>query len=84
MPMYRQKCATCDELFENLLKIADRDVPQECPYCGGTDTHRQVEAPMMMDPIRAGVKRPDQGFKEVLHRIHERTPGSKLNESQYF
>jgi hypothetical protein len=36
-------------------------------------------APMMMDPVRAGVRKVDNGFKEVLQKIHSRTPGSKLD-----
>jgi putative FmdB family regulatory protein len=84
MPCYAFQCHQCEELFERLLKIADRDTPQECPGCGGGDTHRQVEAPMMMDPVRAGVRKVDQGFKEVLRKIHEKTPGSRLNESANF
>jgi len=40
-----------------------------------------LSAPVMMDPVRAGVRRPDNGFKEVLQRIHEKTPGSRLDKT---
>lgn len=35
------------------------------------------------DPVRMGITRPDQGFKEVLQKIHERVPGSKLNQTRF-
>ena len=37
-------------------------------------------APMLVDPVRVGVRRSDAGFKEVLQKIHERTPGSDLKK----
>jgi hypothetical protein len=36
---------------------------------------------MLIDPVRLGIRSTDQGFKEVLQRIHEKTPGSQLNKS---
>jgi hypothetical protein len=36
-------------------------------------------APMLMDPMRAGVRKIDNGFKDVLQQIHARTPGSMLD-----
>ena len=38
-------------------------------------------APPLMDPVAIGVRRTDQGFKEVLQGIHEKTPGSQLNKT---
>ena len=35
----------------------------------------------LIDPVRLGIRRPDQGFKEVLQKIHEKTPGSQLNKT---
>jgi putative FmdB family regulatory protein len=83
MPFYAFKCPHCENRFERLLKIADRDIEQECTECA-QPAERQVEAPMMMDPVRAGVTKVPAGFKEVLHKIHEKTPGSRLNESANF
>ena len=34
-----------------------------------------------IDPVRMGIRKPDQGFKEVLQRIHEKTAGSQLNKT---
>lgn len=41
-------------------------------------------APMVADPVRVGVRKRDSGFKEVLQRIHERTPGSDLKKMNAF
>ena len=35
------------------------------------------------DPVRMGVKKPDGGFRETMQKIHERVPGSKLNETGF-
>jgi putative FmdB family regulatory protein len=83
MPFYAHQCPSCQNIFEKLLKIADRDTMPECPECA-TPSNRLVEAPMMVDPVRAGRVRPDEGFREVLHKIHSKNPGSRLNENPYF
>jgi hypothetical protein len=36
---------------------------------------------MLIDAHRIGVRKTDAGFKEVLQRIHEKTPGSELNKT---
>lgn len=83
MPFYSFACQ-CGNHFERLLKIADRDTPQTCPECNAVTDTRDVEAPMMSDVVRMGLVKPDQGFREVLHKIHEKNPGSKLNQNPYF
>ena len=40
-----------------------------------------ISGSSFIDPVRLGVRRPDQGFKEVLQRIHEKTAGSTLNKT---
>lgn len=39
------------------------------------------QAPSLGDPVRLGLLKPSGAFNEVLSRIHERTPYSKLNEN---
>lgn len=38
-------------------------------------------APSIGDPVRLGVKKHDQGFKEVLQKIHSKAPGSILKDN---
>jgi len=38
----------------------------------------------LIDPVRLGIHKADGGFKEVLQRIHEKTPGSTLNKTSKY
>jgi predicted nucleic acid-binding Zn ribbon protein len=76
MPTYTFRNKETGEQFEQFMKISERDEyltknPQLETLITG--------APMMMDPMRAGVRKIDNGFKDVLQQIHSRTPGSKLD-----
>lgn len=76
MPTYSFRNKETGEIFDQVMKISERDQylldnPQLESIITG--------APMMMDPVRAGVRKTDNGFKEVLQKIHTRTPGSKLD-----
>lgn len=75
MPTYTFRNKETGETFDQVMKISERDQFLE------TNPHLEsiiTGAPMMMDPVRAGVRKVDNGFKEVLQKIHTRTPGSKL------
>jgi len=59
------------------MKIADRDQYLiENPHIEAV-----LSAPNLIDPVRLGVRKTDNGFKEVLQKIHEKTPGSQLNRT---
>lgn len=85
MPFYKYKCKICGNEFEKLLSISSRNDPlsEECEKCGSKNCiERTIDGvPLMGDPVRLGIKTPDSGFKEVLSKIHEKTAGSKLNET---
>jgi len=34
MPLYEYKCTECEERFELIRKIANRNKSVQCPYCG--------------------------------------------------
>lgn len=38
-------------------------------------------SPPLIDSIRLGIRKTDQGFKEVLQRIHSKTAGSQLDKT---
>ena len=83
MPLYTYKCSSCMHEFELITKIANyKDAEaQECPECKSNNTiSLKVSAPAFGDPVRLGIIRPDNGFKEVLSKIHEKTSGSELNK----
>ena len=76
-PLYEFKNTDTEEVFERFMSIASREEylkenPNITPVLSATP---------MMDPVAAGVRRPDNGFKEVLQRVHNLTPGSQLNKT---
>lgn len=78
MPTYLFRNKETGEEFEKFMGISARDVylqenPQLEPLVAG--------APMICDPVRVGVTRKDNGFKEVLQKIHSRAPGSQLKQN---
>jgi len=56
-----------------------------CANCGEMTVKKvMLTAPTLGDPVRLGIRRPDNGFREVLQKIHDKTPGSTLkNNSSY-
>jgi putative FmdB family regulatory protein len=90
MPMYDFSCSTCEHVFELNRKISERDETVEltCPECSTTGSiTRMVSAPMVGYSISVnggyGSKVPS-GFKDVLNRIHQRAPGSCMDQTSSF
>jgi hypothetical protein len=78
MPTYTFRNKETGEEFEKFMGISARDEYMK--------EHPELEtlimgAPMMMDPVALGVRKTDQGFKEVLQKIHSKTVGSQLNKT---
>lgn len=80
MPTYVFKNTETGEIFEKILKMSELD-----EYKLNNPTHQRhhdsESIPAVADPVRVGVRKTDSGFKEVLQKIHEKTPGSTLNRS---
>ena len=76
MPIYRFRNTETGEETEKMMKIAELDIFR------AENPHLQtiITAPMICDPVRVGARKMDTGFKEVLQRVHEKTPGSELNQ----
>jgi len=74
MPNYEFINTETNEIFEKSMKISELD-----SYLAENPTHQRHHsgAASMGDPVRLGVRKLDNGFKEVLHKISERTPGAK-------
>lgn len=87
MPTYSYGCGECSHEFDIVLKIADRDVPvsEPCPNCGKPTVSKLVGAAATvytLSPTSVSKQgRVPDGFKEVLQKIHEKTPGSQLNKT---
>jgi len=77
MPTYQFRNKETNEVIEKILKISDRELflennPNFEPY--------HSSAPSLGDPIRLGIIKPDNGFKEVLQKINERNPNNTLSK----
>jgi putative FmdB family regulatory protein len=83
MPNYDYHCEACGYKFEKFYTIANRNTPENepCPSCSEMNVKQSPCSPAFGDAVRLGVKKPDKGFKEVLQKIHEKTPGSILNKN---
>lgn len=76
MPTYDFRNTETGETFTKTMKIAEKEqYLQENPHIHQT----YLTAPAMGDSVRLGVRKADNGFKEVLQKIHQKTPGSRLN-----
>lgn len=84
MPVYDYKCPNCNTQFEKNVKMSDYQSDQPCPECSTASSRFVVGAPSLGDPVRLGLKKPDQGFRDILRSIDARTAGSTLkNNSSY-
>ena len=78
MPTYTFKNKETSEITEVVMKIAELDPYREA----NPHLETVIGASMLGDPTKLSASRKyDSGFKEVLQRIHEKTPGSQLNKS---
>jgi hypothetical protein len=78
MPLYEFRYKDTGEVFEKMMSFSSKE-----EYLTQNPNVESVitSAPPTIDSVRLGVRKTDQGFKEVLQRIHEKTPGSVLNQT---
>lgn len=78
MPTYNFRDKNSGEEFEIHMRISELD-----QYKADNPHLEQflTRAPAMTDSVRMGRTGHDGGFKEVLQKIHEKTPGSVLNKT---
>jgi hypothetical protein len=78
MPTYSFRNKDTGEVFDQVMRIAEREeFLKQNPHLETIITG----APAFTGDHISVVKKHDTGFKEVLQRIHEKTPGSQLNKS---
>jgi hypothetical protein len=76
MPLYDFRNKDTGETIEKMMSIsAKEEYLKENPHMESL-----LGMPPLIDPVRLVVRKTDAGFKEVLQRIHEKTPGSQLNK----
>jgi hypothetical protein len=78
MPSYTLKCLDCENIFDVLCRYAVRP-EQQCTSCKSINHESFItSAPALGDPVRLGVTKADNGFKEVLSKIHSNNHKSNL------
>lgn len=87
MPTYEYLCEKCEHYFTKNTSISTMYQPEEepCPNCLELGIHKvMMNAPAIGDAVRLRIRRPDNGFREVLQKIHEKTPGSTIKSNSSF
>jgi hypothetical protein len=79
MPTYSFRNRETGEVFDEIMRIAAKE-----QYLIDNPQLESIitSAPALGDPTKLTSSRKfDSGFKEVLQKIHERSPGSELNKT---
>lgn len=90
MPIYDFTCSVCDSTTELNKKIAQRDETsnEACTHCQSVGTlERGVSSALVgysTTTTSSSYGKIPSGFKDVLNRIHERSPGSRLPQTSSF
>jgi hypothetical protein len=80
MPLYDFKNKDTGEIFEKFMSIAAKEEYIK----DNPNIESMLGMNPLIDPVRLGIHKADNGFKEVLQRIHEKTPGSTLNKTSKY
>jgi hypothetical protein len=76
MPVYAFKNKDTEEIEEHTLRISEYDKFKE----DNPHLERYIDgSPGMSDPVRLGLVKPSEGFREVLRNIQKGSPRSKIN-----
>ncbi len=76
MPTYDFRHRETGEIVEKVMKISERD-----DFLRDNPQYESVilGAPSIGDPVRLGLRKPDQGFREVLQKAKAAHPLGKIN-----
>ena len=78
MPTYVFRNKETGEQFEQVMKMSELDSFR----ADNPQLETVIQAVAFGDPTKLTTTRKfDSGFKEVLQKIHERSPGSELNKT---
>lgn len=82
MPLYDYKCTKCEHSWDEIVLYKNRDKPckKPCPECKEKSVTRVVGAPIMSEPHKMGLKRPDGGFREVISKIKQHHPKNTIRD----
>lgn len=74
MPTYSFRNTETNEEFEKILSMAERE-----SYLNDNPHIKQTfkKAPGIGDPVRLGLRKPDDGFRDVLREVKNHHGGSR-------
>ena len=75
MPTYTFSNLDTGELEEHVMKMSELDAFK---VSNPRLERAFVDTPSFGDPVRMGRIKPDNGFREVLQKISERSPGGRV------
>ena len=79
MPTYNFQHKETGEVIEKIISMSARE-----QFLKDNPEYKQIilQAPPLGDPTKlSSTRKFDGGFKDVLQKIHERTPGSQLDKT---
>ena len=79
MPTYNFQHKETGEVIEKIISMSARE-----QFLKDNPEYKQVilQAPPLGDPTKlSSTRKFDGGFKDVLQKIHEKTPGSQLDKT---
>ena len=81
MPTYQYKCSECENAFEEIHRIADREVPVDklCGICGRGKIQLIPQIPSMISMRGSWRQHTSDGWKDRLKEIKRNNPGSQLD-----
>lgn len=78
MPVYTFRNIETQEITEVILKIAELDeYKQNNPHLEKVI----LNAPGCCDPVTAGVRKPAEGFRDLLKNMKKKNYGSNINDN---
>jgi hypothetical protein len=78
MPSYSFENTETNEQFDLTMRMAERE-----PYLQANPHIKQIltQFPGIVDPIRLGIRKPDDNFRDVLKNVKAHHPGSRKTKS---
>jgi hypothetical protein len=75
MPIYDFRNKNTDEIVTKSMRISEME-----QWLKDNPEYEHFFSNLTLgDPVRLGIRKIDAGFKEVLQKVHSKTPGSELN-----
>ena len=81
MPTYQYKCNECGNEFEEIHRVADREIPVDkvCGVCGRGKIQLIPQIPSMISMRGSWRQHTSDGWKDRMKEIARNNPGHSLD-----